>query len=67
MLTASLELSPNEGKMNEPIGLTALIERVGWWARRASEGHPYTIGNCEREAVGSLLTLAMNPAKCDMH
>ena len=30
-----------------PTGLTALIERGGWWAQRASEGRPYTIGNRE--------------------
>ncbi|MBV9616590.1 MAG: hypothetical protein JO011_04630 [Ktedonobacteraceae bacterium] len=36
-------------------GLTALIGRGGWWARRASEEHPYTIGNRERKAVSPLL------------
>ncbi|MBV9617071.1 MAG: hypothetical protein JO031_16580 [Ktedonobacteraceae bacterium] len=29
----------------DPTGLMALIGRGGWWARRVSEGHPYTIGN----------------------
>ncbi|MBV9616432.1 MAG: hypothetical protein JO031_13325 [Ktedonobacteraceae bacterium] len=32
-------------------GLTALIERGGWWAQRASEGHPYTIGTREMKVV----------------
>ncbi|MBV9712769.1 MAG: hypothetical protein JO011_17845 [Ktedonobacteraceae bacterium] len=31
-----------------------MIERDGWWAQRASEGHPYTIGKRERKAVSLL-------------
>ncbi|MBV9711647.1 MAG: hypothetical protein JO011_12155 [Ktedonobacteraceae bacterium] len=30
-------------------GLTALIERGGWWAQRACKLRPYTIGNCGHE------------------
>ncbi|MBV9258938.1 MAG: hypothetical protein JO215_13070 [Ktedonobacteraceae bacterium] len=38
-----------------PTALVNFIGRVGWWAQRASEGHPYTIGNHQMKAVSPLL------------